>query len=247
LCRNALRADKERLKVFRTSATSRASAARRDTVADTMNKLLACSVLIVVAATARSDNLPTKVVVSESNDIGFATVADAITALKARGLVEIPAFNGEVSFVEPDNTTSWTFTQNGNPAHPSTVRYVETRKGDVLNIEITFLCEAKVEACEKLRSATREDIDMMSRMIAGDPTVQCRVNGATMKCGHEPVRKQTNQQVFVRIQDDGTCTVDGSATPCLEVGKNIRASHPTDTPKLPSAGARIQNTTRLDE
>jgi len=58
------------------------------------------------------------VVVSEGKYIGYATVADAIATLKASGAMEFPAFNGYVSFVEPDNKTTWTFTQQGSRLIP---------------------------------------------------------------------------------------------------------------------------------
>jgi hypothetical protein len=198
-----------------------------------MNKLLACpALLILVVVSAHPADWPAKVVVSEGDYIGYATVADAIATLKARGLMEFPAFNGYVSFVEPDNKTTWTFTQQGSPAHPAAVRYVYTRSGGVLNVEITVLCQAAEEACEKFRSGIRENAGVMSKMMAGDPAQKCRVNNDAMKCGAEPVRKQTDQQIYVQLQDDGTCTIDNTATPCLDVGKKIRAGHPSDNPKI---------------
>jgi hypothetical protein len=60
----------------------------------------------------------------------------------------------------------------------------------------------------------------------------CRVNGETFKCGPAPVRKKTSQQIYVQIADDESCAIDGIASPCAEVGKNIRAEHPMDDPKV---------------
>jgi len=67
----------------------------------------------------------------------------------------------------------------------------------------------------------------------------CRVNGETFKCGPEPVRKKTSQQIYVQIADDESCTIDSIASACGEVGRNIRAQHPVDDPKVAvCAGAR---------
>ncbi len=60
----------------------------------------------------------------------------------------------------------------------------------------------------------------------------CRVNGETFKCGPEPARKKTNQQIYVQVADDETCTIDSIALACVEVGRNIRAQHPVDDPKV---------------
>jgi hypothetical protein len=100
--------------------------------------------------------LSTKQAISEGNYIGYATVADALATLKAQGLLPVPGINGEVSFAEPDNKTTWTFVGKDDPAYPSAVRYVfGTSDGPVLHVEIAILCEASEEPCEKFRSVTR--------------------------------------------------------------------------------------------
>ena len=129
----------------------------------------------------------TKPAISEGNYIGYATVADALATLKALGLMSVPGINGEVSFAEPDNKTTWTFVGKSDPAYPSAVRYVYARSdGPVLHVEITILCEASEVPCEKFRSDTRDNVTQVSKMMAGDPPVKCSLNGRTMKC--EPVR-----------------------------------------------------------
>jgi Domain of unknown function (DUF5086) len=60
----------------------------------------------------------------------------------------------------------------------------------------------------------------------------CRVNGETFKCGPEPVRKKTDQQIYVQVADDESCTIDSIASACVEVGRQIRAQHPVDDPKI---------------
>jgi hypothetical protein len=188
--------------------------------------------LCAVSLPARSSQQSTKPVITEGSYIGYATVADALATLKSQGLMALPGLNGDVSFVEPDNRTTWTFAGKDDPAYPSAVRYVYTRSSGVLHAELTILCEASVERCEKFRSDIRDNVAQLSKMMAGDPSVKCWVNDTTMKCSSEPVRQPTNQQIYVQVADDGTCTIDAVATPCLDIGRKIRAEHPSDDPKI---------------
>ncbi len=201
-----------------------------------MNALRLCAIgsilLCAVSVTARSSEPSTRLVISEGDYIGYATVADALATLKAQGVMALPGLNGEVSFAEPDNKTIWTFSGKNDPAYQSTVRYVYTKSSGVLHVEITILCEAADESCEKFRSNIRDSVTQLSKMLAGDPSMKCRVNDIAMKCGAELARKQTNQQLYVQLKDDGSCIVDGVATPCLDVGRKIRAEHPSDDPKV---------------
>jgi hypothetical protein len=149
--------------------------------------------LCAVACPTRSSAQSIKLVVTEGSHIGYSTVADALADLKSRGLMGKPGLNGDVSFVEPDSTTAWTFAANDNPAYPSVVRYVYTRSSGELHAEITILCEASTERCEKFRGDIRDHLAQLSRMMAGDPSAKCSVNDNAMKCGAEPERKQTGQ------------------------------------------------------
>jgi hypothetical protein len=201
-----------------------------------MNALRLCAasliLLCAVSVPARSSEPSTKPVITEGNYIGYATVADALATLKAQGVMALPGLNGEVSFAEPDNKTTWTFAGKNDPAYPSAVRYVYTKSSGVLHVEITILCEASDGPCDKFRSDIRENVAQLSKMLAGDPSVKCRVNSSTMKCGAEPARKQIDQQIYIQVGDDGVCIVDSVATPCLDVGRKIRAEHPSDDPRV---------------
>jgi hypothetical protein len=52
--------------------------------------------LCAISLPARSSEPTTKPVISEGNDIGYATVADVLATLKARGLMALPAPDGSV-------------------------------------------------------------------------------------------------------------------------------------------------------
>jgi len=103
----------------------------------------------------------TKPAITEGNYIGYANVADALATLKAQGLMAVPGINGEVSFAEPDNKTTWTFAGKNEPAYPSAVRYVYARSRGVLHAEFTILCEAS--AAERRAQALVQPIEESSQ------------------------------------------------------------------------------------
>jgi biopolymer transport protein ExbD len=182
----------------------------------------------------------TKPAISEGNYIGYATVSDALATLKTNGATALPGFSGSESFGEPDNRTTWTFAGKDDSAYPAVARYVYTTVNGVMHIEITTLCEAADAACKKFRSDARENVTQLSNMMA-DSSAKCRVNNDIVKCGAEPVRKQTEQQIYVQVGDDGSCSIDDIAIACLDIGKKIRAEHPSDDPKVAvCASARSQ-------
>jgi hypothetical protein len=134
---------------------------------------------------ALSSAQPPKLVVTEGHYIGYVSVADALATLQSKGLTPKPGLNGAVSFVESDNGTAWTFTGKDDPAYPSVVRYVYTRRPGVLQAEVTILCEASAGPCEKFRTGIRDKLEQLSKMMAGDPSAKCSVNDSTVKCDAE--------------------------------------------------------------
>jgi hypothetical protein len=163
-----------------------------------------------------------------------------LSTLQSQGLVAESQPNGDVSFVEPDSRTAWKFAGKDNPAYPSAVRYVYTRSSGELHAELTILCEAAAERCEKFRSDIRDNLAQLSKKMAGDPAAKCSVNDNSVKCGAEAEPTQTTQQIYVRVREDSACTIDDIAIPCADIGRRIRADHPSDDPKVAvCAGARV--------
>jgi biopolymer transport protein ExbD len=187
--------------------------------------------LCAISFSARPAEQSAKPVITEGSNIGYATVADALATLKSQGFMAVPGLNGDVSFVGPDDRTTWTFAGKDDPAYPSAVRYVYTRSDGALHEEFTILCEASAERCEKLRSDIQDNFAQLSKMMAGDSSVKCWVGSTTM-CGTEPISKQTGQQIYVQLGDDGSCIIDSAPTPCVDVGRRIRADHLSDDPKV---------------
>lgn len=87
---------------------------------------------------------------SPTNEIGYATVADALAALRNRPGVQISQQGGWTIVSDPASRTLWSFTPPEHPAHPSAVkRSVVSRAGSTY-IDMKVLCEASKAACDKL-------------------------------------------------------------------------------------------------
>jgi biopolymer transport protein ExbD len=70
----------------------------------------------------------------------------------------------------------------------------------------------------------------------GDPTVTCRVDTDSTNCSVVPLRDHSDQVIQVGIQRDGTCTIDKVAVACSNVGKQIRAAHELEKPRVTVCG-----------
>ena len=86
---------------------------------------------------------------AEKSTIGYATVADALAALKLKPGVKVSATaDGWTVFAE--GTALWSFTPEGHPAHPSAVRREPVERDGKVVIEMAVLCEAGKEPCDQL-------------------------------------------------------------------------------------------------
>lgn len=106
---------------------------------------------------ARSAQPPPTIFVSQSESLGYSTVAEALVDLRDR-MKLIPLTGGRgVSFLGPDNKTTWTFTGKDEAAYPAVVRLVTVREGTTVSVDISILCEAAQVVCDQFRKETREN------------------------------------------------------------------------------------------
>ncbi|OYV01904.1 MAG: hypothetical protein CFE45_02760 [Burkholderiales bacterium PBB5] len=86
--------------------------------------------------------------------IGFANVAQALAALRARdgnGTIVTEA-DGWVTVNEPLAAAQWSFTPAGHEAHPAVVRRIIQRgPAQAISVDLALLCEAPAAACQRLR------------------------------------------------------------------------------------------------
>jgi hypothetical protein len=86
------------------------------------------------------------------SSIGFATVAEALTALQARPGVRIETTKPDAwVIVNEPGDVQWSFTPSSHAAYPAVVRRAIkiNAQGDVY-IEMTSLCQAEKGHCDKL-------------------------------------------------------------------------------------------------
>lgn len=113
---------------------------------------LVAELLFVVAGLSVSPTpaLAEELKESPSNEIGFATVAEAFATLRSRPGVEISRQGGWTIITEPTSRTVWTFPPPGHPAYPSVLkRSLGLRDGSTY-LDMKVLCESTKAACDQL-------------------------------------------------------------------------------------------------
>jgi hypothetical protein len=86
-----------------------------------------------------------------STEIEFGTVAEALTALKARSDLTASTDHGWMIFLDQKNLTIWSFAPSSYPAYPAVVkRVVRARPTGGSDVDMAVLCEGSKEACDRL-------------------------------------------------------------------------------------------------
>ncbi len=84
--------------------------------------------------------------------VGYKTVRDALTALKASpgAKITVTKPDGWIIANEPEKDTQWSFTPEGHYAHPSVVKRIIKQDSRGVYIEMSALCESTKPNCDKL-------------------------------------------------------------------------------------------------
>lgn len=83
--------------------------------------------------------------------VPYASVNDALTAIKSRPGIEVKNLPNMLEFSTDGDFTVWSFTTPGHPAHPSAVsREVESSKVATLSVR----CEAAQARCDAFLAET---------------------------------------------------------------------------------------------
>jgi hypothetical protein len=107
---------------------------------------------------------------SPNNEVGYATVADALAALRSRPSVQISLQGGWTIVMEPASSTVWSFTPPEHPAHPSAVKRSVVSRGGSTYIDMKVLCEASKTACDKLVADFEQLNQRMTGSVKGRPS-----------------------------------------------------------------------------
>ena len=85
-----------------------------------------------------------------SSRIGYPTVAQALTALRADPNVQITIQQGWTIAVNSSTKTIWAFVPKGDPAYPSVSKETQVSRGGGIHVVRAILCEASKPACDHL-------------------------------------------------------------------------------------------------
>jgi hypothetical protein len=102
---------------------------------------LGCSVALPQAASNPRE---------QSSGIGYATVAQALAALRADPKVQISVQQGWTIAVDKSTETIWAFVPMGDPAYPAVSKATPVSRDGGIYVERRILCQASKAACDQL-------------------------------------------------------------------------------------------------
>jgi hypothetical protein len=104
---------------------------------------------------------------SPKNEIGYASVADALAALRRCPGVQISREGDWTIVSDTATSTVWSFTPPEHPAHPSAVKRSTVLRGGSTYIDMKVRCEASKTACDKLVADFQQLNKRMGESIQG--------------------------------------------------------------------------------
>lgn len=119
--------------------------------------LLACALWTCPRSRAQDDLQPNDEFARQTV-IGYASVGEALEALKAKpGVNIVTKPDGWVIATEPTVYAQWSFTPEGHYAHPAVVRRtIQQRQDGEVHFDTAALCGADKPACDRLMAEFRE-------------------------------------------------------------------------------------------
>ena len=104
-------------------------------------------------ATKAPEPTETMVALTEEPEstIGYPSVADALSALRAREDVHIAVEGGWTIITEPGGLTIWSFSPPDQPAYPAVAKRVFYQEAGAWFIKMDVRCEAEKAACDQLQ------------------------------------------------------------------------------------------------
>jgi hypothetical protein len=85
-----------------------------------------------------------------SSDLGYSTVASALTGLQKKDGVRVSRQGGWTVIDDRAALTLWSFTPEGHPAHPAVIQRTIVEDQGNLFVQMHVLCEATKPACDNL-------------------------------------------------------------------------------------------------
>ena len=91
---------------------------------------------------------------SAESSIGYSSVSEALTALKAIPDAEVRYNRGwtVINLERSGDRILWSFTPDSHPAHPSAVKRAVVHNDEGISLNMSVLCKSSKEACDRLVS-----------------------------------------------------------------------------------------------
>jgi hypothetical protein len=92
-----------------------------------------------------------------SSSIGYASVEDALAALRADPTATESAWDGWALFVRSDGREFWSFTPESHPAHPSAAKRTAYQDDNgAWHVDTRMLCQSTKASCDALMEEYRQ-------------------------------------------------------------------------------------------
>ena len=111
--------------------------------------LLAALALAACSTTGSSPDA-SNAVPSDPNTIGYPTVDEALTAVRARPGIEESQRDGWTVIEDKAHKETWLFSPPGHPTHPAVVKRTEIKKFGESMTQTAALCSSDQAECNKL-------------------------------------------------------------------------------------------------
>ena len=132
-----------------------------------MRSSLAIAATVMVGVASAQQPSPAPAPETAQSSIQFASVREALAALRVKPGVEILERDGWTlaqDLESPQSMVLWSFASPVHPAYPSVVRRRVFERDGSVHVEMQVLCEAKQQACDEL---TREFQELTDRLSQG--------------------------------------------------------------------------------
>lgn len=96
--------------------------------------------------------------------IGYKTVAEALSAMRAKPGVSIRNERGWIVIDDSSSNTFWSFSPPDYPAYPAAVKRTLIEKDGGISLNMRVLCQASKGACDALV----EEFQKLNQRIAAD-------------------------------------------------------------------------------
>lgn len=117
-----------------------------------MRRAFVVLVAIVAGCTGRAPG-PSASAESDRSNIGYASVQQALAALRAKPGAHVGEQDGWTVIEDPESEKSmalWSFPPANDPAYPSAVKRLVFEKDGTVQLDMRVLCESTKPACDQL-------------------------------------------------------------------------------------------------